>query len=332
MSKLRLLIAIPIKTAPPYRERAKACEATWLKDCPVDYKFFSDADLGLDENDVKIRPMRTKLMCKYAYDNGYDFIFRTDSDAYVWVNRLLACGFENHDYMGFCLEYPKHLELDHGLRTAHGGIGLFLSGKAMKIIADAEPHIQNDGIFWGDIWAGEVLWKHQIYCHRDTRFLDGFGRGNLFANDLPADHPYISIHPVPAENMYAFQPMPTECTPPAKQLFEPEADFRYGVRRPDICKCDYCCKAPLLAVDFDGTIYDGENIFAGCIDALSEFRKEYRVGIFSARQGKCREWMIEYLNSHCIPYDLVLEPKPDAVAFIDDKGLRFSGKWNKVKL
>jgi hypothetical protein len=230
----RLLIAIPVKTAPHYFERAKACEETWLKDCPCDYKFFSDADLGLteinqhdNENDP-IRTWRTKLMVTYAYENGYDYVFRVDSDAYVWVNRLLNCGFEQYDYMGWCLNAAN--QTDWCLNTAHGGVGFFLSRKAMKIVVDAPVEKYADGKYWGDLWAGQQLYKAGIHCHRDTRFLDGSSHtnhhGNIAAKELPLNHHYVSVHPVNPcpDNFYAmrdrFPLMSDETVPPKKQFGE----------------------------------------------------------------------------------------------------------------
>lgn len=227
---MRLLIAIPIKNENEgrnYRERSVACEATWLKNSPCDYKFFTDAELGLDPKRSDIRPMRTKLMCKYALEHGYDYVFRTDSDAYVWVNRLLACGFEQHDYMGWCIDYKERF---NPRRTAHGGIGFFLSRRAMQIIVDTPPFRCVDGNYWGDIWTGEVLAKNFIRCHRDTRFMDGSGsslhHGNIFAHELPENHPYVSIHPVPVENMFGiherFPVMSAESIAPVEQLWDGE--------------------------------------------------------------------------------------------------------------
>jgi hypothetical protein len=250
-----LLIAIPMKTEQRYRDRAIACANTWLKDCACDYKCFSDADLGLVEKSQydnahdPIRTNRTRMMSKYAYDNNYDFLFRCDTDTYVWMNRLLACGFEQHDYMGWCLDYPKHLEIDRGLRTAHGGAGFFLSRKAMKIVSDTPPSLCSDGKFWGDIWTGEILWRHGIHCYRDTRFLDGAQsfkthHGNIYPNELPSDHPYIAVHPCPASVLYEmkakFPEVSAITVPPVSQLWEVPHNWNYGQRRPDICSCTYC--------------------------------------------------------------------------------------------
>jgi hypothetical protein len=241
---MSLLIALPIKTTPNYAERFKACEETWLKDSPVDYRGFSDAELGLTEinqhdnaNDP-IRTHRTQRMVKYAYENGYDHIFRVDTDAYVWINRLLASGFEKHDYMGWCVDTGQGSFTGdpHSFcnTTAHGGIGFTLSRRAMKVIIDAPICRYGDGKYWGDLWAGDQLWKKGIHCKRDTRFLDGSGHathhGNIAVHELPDDHPYISVHPaLPVENIYAiherFKNLPAETVAPKYQLWHfPDAN------------------------------------------------------------------------------------------------------------
>lgn len=238
---MKLIIVIPTKTAPMYAERMQACEETWLKNSPVDYKGLSDADLGLVEINQHenahdpIRTHRTIGMVKWAYERGYDFLFRVDTDAYVWINRLLKSGFENHDYMGWCNKstQPPYSgkEDEWCASTAHGGTGFFLSRRAMEIILTSPVERFADGKFWGDLWAGHQLWKHGILCKRDTRFLDG-GRthfsnhhGNITPNELPMDHPYISIHPInPIANFHAlhakFKDLPAETKAPKKQLWD----------------------------------------------------------------------------------------------------------------
>ena len=237
---MKLLIALPLKTAQYYRDRMVACEATWLKNCPVDYKFFSDAELGLDPNDPKVRTYRTQGMCAYALDHGYDYVFRVDSDTYVWVNRLLACGFEAHDYMGYCFDYPRHLDPAEAITRTAGGWACFWSARAMKFIIAAEPFLVGD-TYWGDIWSGKVLGKHGIRVHRDTRFMDGNGVPDAFDPDLPEDHPYVAVHPVRVTRMYTMNPnVCTETIAPDNQLYEQNPDFRYGNRSPETCGCHYC--------------------------------------------------------------------------------------------
>lgn len=209
---MKVLIAIPTKTAQYYSDRAVACAATWLKDCPCAYKLFSDHSLGLTEidqhnNEVDpIRTWRTKLMVSHAYEHGYDFVFRVDADAYVWVNRLLASGFEKWDYVGYCNDVPD--DGSHWCRrTAHGGLGFFLSRLAMKVIVDAPIEKYSDGKFWGDMWAGQQLHKAGISCHRETRFVDAsltpvpgipvhIPAPGFTPAYLTPDHQWISIHPI----------------------------------------------------------------------------------------------------------------------------------------
>jgi hypothetical protein len=256
---MKLLIVLPVKSAKggaQYPIRWEMCQSTWLRDSPVDFHGFTDDELGLVEIDQHnnaidpIRTHRTQLMVRWALEKGYDYIFRTDTDTYLWVNRLMACGYEQHDYMGWCVGYPRHLEKDWACNTAHGGVGFFLSRRAMQIVADAPVDKYLDGKYWGDLWAGHHLWKHGIYCHRDTRFLEGSSGdhaqhdGNISADELPLDHPYIALHPVPALNMPAihekFKGIGAETTAPELQIWGKHMHYAYGTKRPDICVCRYC--------------------------------------------------------------------------------------------
>lgn len=88
---------------------------------------------------------------------------------------------------------------------------------------------------------------------------------------------------------------------------------------------------PRICCDFDGTIFDGIGLFPGCIERLAQLRKFYSVAIFSAREDKCREWMIEYLIKNNVPHDEILPPKPEAAFYLDDKGRQFVG-WDKIEL
>ena len=231
MGQSKLVIVIPTKTTSTYSDRIPACLETWLKDCPCDFKMLSDADMGLKEIDQHdnandpIRTLRMKGMTQWCYDAGYEYLFRCDTDTYVWVNRLLHCGFEKHDYMGLAGDYAQ----PNQRKTAHGGVGFFLSRKAMQIVKDAPVEKTWDGKYWGDMWAGMVLFRRGIHCKRDTRFMDGGGHrlhnGNILADELPLDHPYIAIHPVnPNQNFYdlhkRFPKLSDVTIEPDKQLWE----------------------------------------------------------------------------------------------------------------
>jgi hypothetical protein len=89
---------------------------------------------------------------------------------------------------------------------------------------------------------------------------------------------------------------------------------------------------PLLCIDFDGTITpDCKTVFPGCIATLTRLRETYSIGIFSARATQAeRDQMVRLLDEWGVPYNLILPPKPNAVAFIDDRGYKFDGDWEKV--
>ncbi|MFZ1973853.1 MAG: hypothetical protein WAU89_13465 [Candidatus Acidiferrales bacterium] len=85
-----------------------------------------------------------------------------------------------------------------------------------------------------------------------------------------------------------------------------------------------------LCVDFDGVIFDGLRIFPGCVEALARLQKIYRISIYSARLTAAeRQQMKSILDNGKVPYDEILERKPEAVAYIDDKAVKFEG-WDKI--
>jgi hypothetical protein len=104
-------------------------------------------------------------------------------------------------------------------------------------------------------------------------------------------------------------------------------------------------KAPLLAVDFDGTIADsypdGQWIGAkmpapmpGALDALLKLRQAgYRMVVFSHRAESSfgRDLIGRFLNEHRIAnlFEGVVSVKPQADAYIDDRGIHFSS-WASI--
>jgi hypothetical protein len=72
---------------------------------------------------------KTKAMHKWALENGFDFVFKCDTDTYCDVDRLMASGFEQHDFTGW-QSSPQH-------PVVAGGGGYWLSRKALEISANA---------------------------------------------------------------------------------------------------------------------------------------------------------------------------------------------------
>lgn len=156
-----------------YEDRRLACAETWGSTTLCDIKFFTSDDLNIpdeanqlasDKDGVVAKPgqsltYRTQAICRWALERGYDFVFKCDDDTYIFVERLLASGFENHDYSGWSWQ-------NDGYTFASGGAGYWLSRKAMKIISEAtdlsEPR--------EDMWVGALLHKAEIVLHGDSRY------------------------------------------------------------------------------------------------------------------------------------------------------------------
>ena len=225
--------------------RMSALRDTWLKNCPADYRFFyghGSGELKADEvqldvpDDYEHLPHKIRESCRWALDHDYTHIYRVDNDSYVYMDRLLKSGFEDHDYTGYCLDYPYHLEM-HGHRYATGGAGFILNRRAMQIVIANEPTHPAE-----DLWIGRLLHQHGIRCHRDTRYLPAHDLHFIDLNQLPQEHPYLALHALTPDSMkdlHARGYPGDDFTAPVKPLFEPDYPFGYGRKSKD-CSCKYC--------------------------------------------------------------------------------------------
>lgn len=105
-----------------------------------------------------------------------------------------------------------------------------------------------------------------------------------------------------------------------------------------------------LAIDFDGVIHKNSKGFndgtvydepvEGALDAIKELSKKYTIVIFTAKvksdrplvNGKTgKELVWEWLKKHHMSQYIkdVTSEKPRAIAYIDDKGIRFTD-WNST--
>ena len=191
---MRLLIAAP--TCDEYAERRQACERTWGADAKglCDVKFYTAADMGvpLEEGRIKTdhtggwvtRPgqslnYRLREMCRWALAQGYDYVFKCDDDTYIRVDRLLASGFEGHDYYGFSQWW-------HDPPFASGGAGYWMSRRALGALASQEGDLGIAAEWPDDVWAGIVMRDSGISLVHDARYIV----------DLPAVLPrdWITVH------------------------------------------------------------------------------------------------------------------------------------------
>jgi ribonucleotide monophosphatase NagD (HAD superfamily) len=87
-----------------------------------------------------------------------------------------------------------------------------------------------------------------------------------------------------------------------------------------------------IAIDFDGTIWDGTKILDSCIETLTRWRADFNIAIFSSRATEQeREQMKQILDTNKVPYDSILGIKPTYDFLIDDKARQFTS-WDKLSL
>jgi hypothetical protein len=179
---MKVLIAIlSCKRDQVFHQQARE---TWLKDCPVDYKFFLGCPV-IASDEVRVQAPDTyrlnadkmKRVVEYALEKEYDFLFKCDIDTYVCVPRLLKSEFEKHDFIGFNGNY--------------GGSGYWLSRKAMSILVDCPTVRPGDRCrLLDDGWVGYSLSQHGIFPFQDKRYHSLTKEGPTSENDLITSHWY----------------------------------------------------------------------------------------------------------------------------------------------
>lgn len=97
-----------------------------------------------------------------------------------------------------------------------------------------------------------------------------------------------------------------------------------------------------IAVDFDGTIHSYENGWqdgsiygkeiAGAFNALLALHERgYKVVIFTARPAaQVGEWMFKNWPFKMFDVPEVTNTKPAAIAYIDDRAVKFNGNWAEM--
>ena len=165
---------------------------SFLKDSPLDHvyvfgrtpvpdwpvKQISD-ELWADCDDSREYMIhKDQALCQYALDHGYEFLFRCCDDTFVHPQRLIDAGLESYDYGG---QMPCKICLGGMIKIwmryfdyMHGGTGIWLSRKAMKMVVDAKfdsmvcdmPKVVDVGfgltgagheVWWDDLAIGEIL-------------------------------------------------------------------------------------------------------------------------------------------------------------------------------
>jgi len=99
---------------------------------------------------------KTRLGVKWALEHGHDYVFIVPTDCYIIVPRLLASGYEKHDYTGYQVPCEGHIG---------GGSGYWLSKRAMEAVIAGDPRIDYE-----DRWVGNVVRAARILPTHDPRY------------------------------------------------------------------------------------------------------------------------------------------------------------------
>ena len=107
-------------------------------------------------------PQKTKAILEFVHGLSYDFCFLCDTDTYIIPERLMRSGFENYDMAGrFGTVHAPGTQfryIDGRGKYPNlwaypsGGLGYFLSRRAMQDVYMAEPAVWAE-----DMYVGQVL-------------------------------------------------------------------------------------------------------------------------------------------------------------------------------
>ena len=112
--------------------RAEKLETALFLPCPNEYAFL---------------PMRTRLLCKWAVEVGFDGLWKIDDDTQIDIDRLINYSLADSDYVGYpMINKPPAGREFCGWRAAEdelccdhlyaSGNGYYLSRRAMEIVAN----------------------------------------------------------------------------------------------------------------------------------------------------------------------------------------------------
>jgi len=161
--------------------------ATWLPDAKalgMDYKFFHGVGAAPKEDVVVLNVVdelyglteKLKGKCRWAIEQGYDYIFSCFPDTYVCPKKLIEVINTCPDYLGNVHQFPGSVPF------VQGGPGVILSRKSCEILSNDPSSYLND-----DCWAADVLSKHRINAVHHPGFT-AFGPGPLRNNSSITNH------------------------------------------------------------------------------------------------------------------------------------------------
>lgn len=166
----KVLIGVATCHAAKYKQLAQTQRDTWVRKVPdtVDVRFFAGRgatttakadEVFLDCPDRYCdRKQKTIALVRWAYEHGYDYLWRVDDDVYLRPERLLKC--KRYHYAGWVPDCPLwHLWecLPKQMQTTRAVLGpcVGLSRTAMGALLsrDLHPLLQD----FEDLWCGLQL-------------------------------------------------------------------------------------------------------------------------------------------------------------------------------
>jgi hypothetical protein len=181
--------------------RQRAVRDTWFKDSAahpnVNIEFFDGERCGCPDDHMHV-VHKGMFAYKWAFEHGYDWVFKCDDDTFVFIDRLVRK----------VMELPKTIDFANGWgqvekRDIHyaglgqcdfgwGGVGYLIDRYGLGLMCnESVPDVRQE---WReDFWTGQILWKHGIKLHELSAQLQ-------INYDRPV-HPPFSVHPVSPERM-----------------------------------------------------------------------------------------------------------------------------------
>lgn len=210
---------------------AEASRQTWIKDIQgADYKIFygrgisgrrrnedvSELSHELESDEVELDVpdgyldvcIKIHEIIRWAYEQGYDYLFKVDDDTYVRPEKLIASNFKDYDFIGgesFGIDSNNRLFRYLGGVNASGP-GFWLSRKSMGLVLKypRPGHAHPD-----EPWLGWVLRSQGTRVKQDDRLgcygclpTDGKGYEFVYCN-LPKEENIIAEWEYTPEKMKA---------------------------------------------------------------------------------------------------------------------------------
>lgn len=173
-------------------DQTQACRETWVKDFHpfknVTVKFF----YGKPSDGFPRQPLQDEVfldvpdgygslieksvaICKWAVEHDYEFLYKCDTDTWVFAERLLVEMMENaFDYAGY-----RHANV------CSGGPGYFLSRHAAEIVAMHGDGRRHD--YAEDVHVSRVLAEHNIIPIMLPNHRPGFSAHFFFGDGVSFD-------------------------------------------------------------------------------------------------------------------------------------------------